>query len=436
MPSTIVITGLGIASAIGLGKDEFWSNLQAQESGIRSLELRQDEGAKPGPAQRDDPFWHGAPILNFDPKQYVTPRKALKVMCREIQTAFAASRMAIQDANLEEQLPADGESPWNPSQIGTVFGSEMFYGPPSEMVKAFLQCERDDGTIDASRFGEAAMKGVMPLWMLKYLPNMPACHVGISVNAHGPNNTLVLGDVSGPAALAESVSCLLRSHADLMICGASGTRINTTRLNYTGDYPTAGQDAPGVIGGEGAVTVILESSENAFAGGRTPLASVLGISSRFAPSHGMQEGTRSSDAKTDGRREKPLRGSSRAISNACEAALAQARLQPSDVDLIVSHRMGDPSMDSAEREGLARFDESTPRIMPMQFIGHTGAASGMFAIATAICHLSMTHGISSPTSIKIRDGKTDQNEQSKYVLCVSHTSEGSATACVLGQPQR
>ena len=116
----------------------------------------------------------------------------------------------------------------------------------------------------------------MPLWMLKYLPNMPACHVGIAVNAQGPNNTLVLGDVSGPAAMIEAASCIERGIAQVMITGASGTRINTTRMNYRGDLPIPEVFDPvsqssrphdptskGVVGGEGAATLVLENPEHA-----------------------------------------------------------------------------------------------------------------------------------------------------------------------------
>ncbi len=117
------------------------------------------------------------------------------------------------------------------------------------------------------------MKQIMPLWMLKYLPNMPACHVGIAFNAHGPNNSVVLGDVSGPAAVIEAVSCIERGIAKLMIAGATGTRISTTRLNYRGDLPIPELFDPiefssrphdptskGVVGGEGAASLVLETS--------------------------------------------------------------------------------------------------------------------------------------------------------------------------------
>ena len=60
--------------------------------------------------------------------------------------------------------------------------------------------------------------------MLKYLPNMPARHVGIALNAHGPNNTLVLGDVSGPAAMIEAATCIQRGIAKVMLGLARGKR--------------------------------------------------------------------------------------------------------------------------------------------------------------------------------------------------------------------
>ena len=267
VPENTVITGLGVVSSIGIGRQAFFDALCEQSSGITSLADRTDEGARPGAVSDPEGLWIGGPIIDFDPRQYVRPRKALKVMCREIQTAFAASTLAIDDAGLTGDFPLTAETYFEPADVGTVFGGEMYYGSPSEMEDAYLACCDEAGEFDAAEFGSAAMKKVTPLWMLKYLPNMPACHVGISIGAHGPNNSLVLGDVSGPAAMMEAQSCLERSIAKLMVTGSSGTRINTTRLNYRGDYPIPEVSDPvafssrphdpasvGVVGGEAAVS--------------------------------------------------------------------------------------------------------------------------------------------------------------------------------------
>ena len=144
--SNAVITGLGIVSSIGVGCDAYFRALLQRRSGITSLSRRTDEGAKPGAVDQPRGLWIGGPIIGFEPKQYVRPRKALKVMCRETQTAFAASQLAVEMAGLSDALPASDDGRIPPSRIGTVFGSEMFYGPPSEMEDAICDSMNDRDT--------------------------------------------------------------------------------------------------------------------------------------------------------------------------------------------------------------------------------------------------------------------------------------------------
>ncbi len=99
--SNVVITGLGVVSSIGIGADAYFQALLAKRSGVRSLSERTDNEARPTSPDTKDGFWVGGPILDFDPKRYVRPRKSLKVMCREIQTAYASSQLAVTDAGLE-----------------------------------------------------------------------------------------------------------------------------------------------------------------------------------------------------------------------------------------------------------------------------------------------------------------------------------------------
>ena len=129
-----------MVSSIGIGGDAFFQSLLEKKSGITSLAHRTDEGAKPGPSLDLPGMWIGGPIVDFEAKQYVRPRKALKVMCREIQTAFAASQLAVADAGLADLIPADPDGTLPPESIGTVFGSEMFYGAPAEMEDAVRGC--------------------------------------------------------------------------------------------------------------------------------------------------------------------------------------------------------------------------------------------------------------------------------------------------------
>ena len=289
----------------------------------------------------------------------------------------------------------------------------------------------------------------MPLWMLKYLPNMPACHVGIASNAHGPNNSLILGDVSGPAALMESASCVRRGIADLMITGATGTRINTTRLNYRNDLPIADVADPishssrphdpasaGVVGGEGAAALIIESSQHANNRGATPIARIVGMSSRFVASSAMRNGKRSSDSQPE-----RGRGSADAVALAIASAIEHADqhegFDHSDIGAIISHAMGDPSIDSAEQEALHRSLPGIPIVAPMASIGHTGAATGAIAIATAA--LSLKNQRIPPTlhaeQIETVNLLSEPKPLHKpCILCLAHTSEGNATAVILAKP--
>jgi len=443
--SNVVITGLGVVSSIGIGGEAFFEGLLQKRSGITSLANRTDGCAVPSSSDSLTGHWIGGPIVDFEPKQYVRPRKSLKVMCREIQTAFAASHLAIEQSGLNALLPLSDTGSLKPADVGTVFGSEMFYGSPLDMEDAIKASVTEEGEFDPAMFGGAAMKKVTPLWMLKHLPNMPACHVGISINAHGPNNTLVLGDVSGMAAVIESISCLERGTAKMMIAGATGTRINTTRMNYRADLPLAAVADPvelssrphdpesqGVVGGEAAAALILECCEDAKKREAVVLARITSYASCFIASGGMRRGQRSSQS------EPQLRGSAEAMKRSMVTALADAEIQASQVGLVVSHAMGDPVIDLAERTALAEVVPNAPVVATIASLGHSGAATGLVDLVAGALAL-IKRQVPPTVQLKATNatiGFRDAPEAmaSNHVLCLSHTSEGNAIAMVLESP--
>ena len=93
--SPVVITGAGIISPIGLCLETFWESLLQQRSGVRVREHFVDV---------DQPYRIAADIPDFEPKKFVRPRKALKVMCRPIQLGFAAAMLAAEQAAIEGQV--------------------------------------------------------------------------------------------------------------------------------------------------------------------------------------------------------------------------------------------------------------------------------------------------------------------------------------------
>jgi len=430
--SDVVVTGVGPVTAVGIGAESYWQSLSRSQTAIGSLQRRTDKGPKPAPHWRSLPLpgaWLGAPIVDFVGEDFVRPRKALKVMSRELQTAFAASTLAMDECGLGERV-RQGELA--PERVATVFGSEMLYGPSSELHDAMERSRDERGEYQLNRFGDAAMRNIMPLWMLKYLPNMPACHVGISIGALGANNTILAGDVSITSALIEAVSVLRRGIADVVICGGSGTMIDSTRLVYRGDLPVPevvdplenscrphATEAVGVVGGEAAGAMVLEFAAAAERRGVKPLAVVAGGVSRFyAPECGQ-------------------RGSAEAIANAITGALEQAGLTPESIGLVVSHGMGDPLRDAAERHAIERTVPAAPLVMPIASVGHCGAGTAAIHLITGV--LALTHRQVPPSQFR---GTAPCGWESRFrstptpltkdaVLVLAHTSQGVANAVVL-----
>src|SRR5262245_13578409 len=123
MPEPVVVTGLGVVSPIGIGLDAVRASFDHGRSGVRRL------------ASLDEsfPVRFGAEIADFDAKQYVRPRKSLKVMSREIQLAFAAADQAWSEAAIA-QGAIDSE------RVGVVFGSDLIQPDPTETAPAFANC--------------------------------------------------------------------------------------------------------------------------------------------------------------------------------------------------------------------------------------------------------------------------------------------------------
>jgi len=433
--SDVVLTGQGPVTSIGIGAEDFWQALLSGRSGVGSLERRDDGQPTPSADWRSWPSagsWLGAPIVGFDAAQFVRPRKALKVMGRELQTAFAASTLAIDEAQLG---PLMQQGTLATDRIATIFGSQMFYGPESELRDAVMNSVDESGSCQLARFGAVAARDIMPLWMLKYLPNMPACHVGISLGATGANNTLVSGDVSATSALIESLGVLRRGIADLVICGGTGTLIDGTNMVFRGDLPVPSLADPlerssrphtlesvGVVGGEAAASLVVELADHAQRRGVPALASVAGVASRFAPPAQGQ------------------RGSATSIARAIQAALSQAGVSPQAVGMVVSHGTGDPSRDAAERTALQSELPGVPLVMPIAVLGHCGAAVG--AIGLTVAALSLIKGVIPPSCLHgtpdaqwaERFCNSPRPLQQDAVLVLTHTSQGVANAVVLRRP--
>src|SRR5262249_21397907 len=116
-------------------------------------------------------------------------------------------------------------------RFGVEFGASLIASELFELgVAAQLSANGRPGSINLETWGEKGLANIPPLWMLKYLPNMLACHVSILHNAQGPNNTITASDVASLLALGEASRILGRDQADFFLVGGGESRINPLSL--------------------------------------------------------------------------------------------------------------------------------------------------------------------------------------------------------------
>ncbi len=179
----VVITGIGVVAPLGNGSlAEFWNALASGQSGVGACEHVPGEKS-PLKIAAEAKYFTGD-ISNFgeleaDKKKGI--RKGLKVMCRETQMAIAAAEAALTDSGCRTGL--------DPERAGVVLGSDYMLTVPIDYEGPITKFA-DGGQFEYSRWGKEGLREMQPLWMLKYLPNMPASHIAILNDLRGPNNSL------------------------------------------------------------------------------------------------------------------------------------------------------------------------------------------------------------------------------------------------------
>jgi 3-oxoacyl-[acyl-carrier-protein] synthase II len=414
----IVITGAGVVTPIGIGCEPFWEALVAGTSGIRPID-RFDTGGL-----RID---YGGQIAGFDPRVHVRPRKSLKVMSRDMQFGFAAAELAVADAGLDTAAA-------DPNRFGVVFGADMIYIEGEDLERAYRRAVID-GRFDLGRWAEAIQTDVHPLWLLKHLPNMTASHVAIAHDARGHNNSIVLGDVSSLLAVAEAASILRRGRADVMLAGGTGCRLHPTGLVARGETLVSrrtddgrrasrpfDRDRDGLVNGEGAGVIVLETRAHAERRGARIRGRLLATAARCEPATG---GT--------------LTGGSLRL--AVRAACAAAGVAPEAIGHVNAHGLGTVAMDRAEARALQAELGDVPVTAPKSAFGQLGAGSGMVELIAAL--LATERGLVPPTlNYETPDPECPVNVvhgrplagRPPIVMTVNIASTGQAAVAMLGGP--
>ena len=418
-PREVVITGVGVVSPIGVGVDAFRAGLAEGRSGVRPITLFDAS---------EFPVRIGAEVVDFDPKEYIRPRKSLKVMSRDIQFGFAAADMALANAGVQE-------GKLDPDRFGVVFGAEMIYCELSELESMYRRC-MSEGKLNFDLWGEVMASEMFPLWLLRNLPNMVACHIAIVHDARGPNNTIGQSDVSSLSAFFEAVRVIERDAADVMIVGGVGARVNPTSMSYRGDKDLShrnddpahasrpfDKDRDGLVHGEGAAALILESRGHAQQRGAPILARVAG----YASGH---------EACTE---TKPPTGA--AIRQVLIEAMQRAKLTAGDLSHLNASGMSTIEDDPYEAQAIHAVLGDVPVTALKSVFGHIGAGCGAVELAASLVGIQKgeipgtlnyeTPDPACPVNVLARERLSIGPASSRNVLKLSSSRLGHAAALVV-----
>jgi 3-oxoacyl-[acyl-carrier-protein] synthase II len=385
MSRRVVITGLGPITGFGVGIEPLWQAMLQGRSAIRRIKHFDPCGfACKAAAEVDRELFN---VRSVVPKSY---RKATKVMCRDIELAVGAAAAAVEDAGLVTAMGnGSAERTIPPSRVGCHIGAGLICAEVDELNAALWTSRNDAGEFDIGHWGETGMNNLTPLWLLKYLPNMLACHVTIIHDCQGPSNTITCCEASSGLSIGESLRVIRRGAADACLSGGAESKVNlmsVLRQTFAGRLaPTPDDQEPaavvrpfdpsatGTIIGEGGGIVVVEAADHAEQRGKTPYAEIAGFGS-----------TQSFCPDTVGLEVDPAGAE---IADALEVALRQAGTDPDAVDAVVPLGAGIPTSDRAEAAAIRRvFGDRAARlpvITTVPNVGNCNAGAGAVAVSVA-----------------------------------------------------
>ena len=350
MTRRVVVTGVGLVCALGIGTEESWRNLVAGCSGIAPITSFDTTGF-------DCRF--GGEVKNFDPLQWIE-RKELKKMARFIQIGLAAADFAVRSANWK---PEDS----NLDEVGVYVSSG---------IGGFDIIEREHG-----KLLNGGPKKISPFFIPSAIVNLASGQISIRYGARGPNSATATACSASAHAVGDSFKIIERGAAEMMICGGAEATITPMgiggfaamkALSTRNDDPAhasrpwdSGRD--GFVVGEGAGILVLESLEHAQKRNAPILAEIVG--------YGM-----SGDAYHMTQPEENGDGAYRVMM----AALKDAKLAPDDISYVNAHGTSTPIGDVIETRALKRVFGERAKKMPVSstksMTGHLlGGAGGLEA---------------------------------------------------------
>ncbi|MFB7443119.1 beta-ketoacyl-[acyl-carrier-protein] synthase family protein [Streptomyces mirabilis] len=350
----VVLTGAGAISSIGVGITEFLAGLRAGRSEVRPISAFDTAGFE---------YANGCEVTGFEPKRWIE-RLDPEHLGRAAQFTVAAARMAATDAGLRQDTLARGRVL---IAVGTTDGETR------DLDLLVEQDAAEQGAMDPVIARRASASRLATSVAREFaLTDVEAV-------------TIPTACAAGNYAIGYGLDAIRSGEVDLAFCGGGDA---ICRKTFAGFY-RLGTIAPeqcqpfdlnrkGILTGEGAGVLVLESLDSALARGARIHAEILGYGLNCDAYHQVA----------------PLGES---VADCMRLAVADAGIEPRDVDLISAHGTGTKANDSTEAKAIhAVFGDRPPRTVSMKsMLGHTmGAASALAAIG---CAMALEHGFIPPT---------------------------------------
>jgi 3-oxoacyl-[acyl-carrier-protein] synthase II len=354
-PRRVVVTGMGMLTALGNDVASTWAGMVAGRSGVGQITLFDPErlGCR-----------IAGEVKDFDSSR-VLDKKDMRRFDRYIQFGLVAARQAMDQAGLPARF--EGEEA---ERTGVIFGTGL--GGVGTLV--------DGISINALRGPDR----ISPFFIPMGIPNVGAGQIAISFGMTGPNYTTVSACATGGHAIGEAWETIRRADAETMIAGGAEAGIREPlvggfdsmhALSRRNDDPEGAsrpfdQGRDGFVPGEGSGAVVLEELEHARARGATIYAEIIGYGATADASHITL----------------PAPGGIGAV-RAAERAIRKAGLEPRDIVHVNAHATSTPEGDKAELQAIRTiFGDHAGSVSVTSnksMIGHTlGAAGAIEAIIT------------------------------------------------------
>ncbi|MFN3480821.1 MAG: beta-ketoacyl-[acyl-carrier-protein] synthase family protein [Thermodesulfovibrionales bacterium] len=403
----VVITGIGILSPIGIGRDSFWQSLINGRNGFKKITLFDTSSFKVNIGGE----------IEFDPAEFLG-KKGLRDLDRSTRLVCSAARLAIDDSGLvidEETTYTTGVS------IGTTFGS----------LHSISQFDRV-GLIEGPRF-------VNPSHFPNTVINSPASQISIRFNIKGFNTTISTGFCSSLDAVSYGTDFIRMKRAKAVLTGGVEELCEETFMGFHILGCLSGLDGSeplccpfdrrrnGVILSEGAGVIVIEEEENALRRGANILSVVKGYGNAFDP-----------DAEIG------FTHNGKGLAKAIRIALSDASLSPEDIDCVISCANSTRGLDRLETQALKEALSGRAYEIPVtsikSMVGETYSASGILSLSAAV-EILQKNMIPATLNFEEKDPECDLNyihtspieAQIRNILITAADPYGQNSAIIIGK---